>query len=289
MRFLVLGLVCTQPDKISQLLFMEGIKTATGFDYATEIENGAQEFKILGGSQSVSNKLLEHLRKFEEFAIHFSHIVTKITQNDDFVEVFCENGKKFKSKYIVLSIPFNLYKKIDFKMPVIFEKAKSGIVIKIHIYYKKPYWREKGLSGQSFCDDSPILASIDDSPPDNSYFGLMGFIFDSHCLEWRKKTLQEKQDFAALHFAKIFDMEELKNPIYYDEMDWQEEKYSEGGYSGFLPPGEIWKNGEGLKSPYGRIYFAGGEFAHSFNGYMDGAISSGKEASQLILNKLDTK
>lgn len=69
-------------------------------------------------------------------------------------------------------------------------------------------------------------------------------------------------------------------PKDYIEKSWAEEQYTRGYYGGYFPPG-VWTTlGDGLSKPCGRIHWAGADTAEVWNGYMDGAISSGERAAQ---------
>jgi monoamine oxidase len=69
----------------------------------------------------------------------------------------------------------------------------------------------------------------------------------------------------------------------YVERAWAEEIYSRGCYAGYLPPGTWTSLGFALRRPCGRIHWAGTETAEVWNGYMDGAISSGERAARDVL------
>ena len=72
-------------------------------------------------------------------------------------------------------------------------------------------------------------------------------------------------------------------PIEYVERSWAEEIYSRGCYAGYFPPGTWTSLGFALRSACGRIPWAGTETAEVWNGYMDGAISSGERAARDVL------
>ena len=83
-------------------------------------------------------------------------------------------------------------------------------------------------------------------------------------------------------FARFFGPR-AKAPIEYVERAWAEEIYTRGCYAGYLPPGTWTSLGFALRSPCGRIHWAGTETAQVWNGYMDGAISSGERAARDVL------
>ncbi len=57
------------------------------------------------------------------------------------------------------------------------------------------------------------------------------------------------------------------------------DEWSRGCYGGFMPPGAWTDYGPALREPIGPIHWAGAETALVWNGYMDGAIGSGQDAA----------
>lgn len=94
-----------------------------------------------------------------------------------------------------------------------------------------------------------------------------------------QKLLQQ----MALWYGK-----EALKPIHIEMQNWGQEKYIEGGPVAVFGPGAISQMDQPLDTPVGRIFFAGTEFATQSQGYMDGAIQSGKRAVlKLIAFKAD--
>jgi monoamine oxidase len=50
-----------------------------------------------------------------------------------------------------------------------------------------------------------------------------------------------------------------------------------------MPPGGWVSYGRALRAPIGRVHWAGAETATVWNGYMDGAVSSGERAAEEAL------
>jgi monoamine oxidase len=67
------------------------------------------------------------------------------------------------------------------------------------------------------------------------------------------------------------------------EQDWMAEEFTRGCYGGRLGAGVWTQYGKALAAPVGRIHWAGAETSDIWNGYMDGAIRSGRRAAAEIL------
>jgi monoamine oxidase len=83
-------------------------------------------------------------------------------------------------------------------------------------------------------------------------------------------------------FGQLFGAQAAR-PDRYLEHDWGSEQWTRGCYTAVLPPG-VWSGfGPGpLRSPQGRIYWAGTETSPQFMGTMDGAVRSGQQVSSAL-------
>jgi monoamine oxidase len=57
------------------------------------------------------------------------------------------------------------------------------------------------------------------------------------------------------------------------------EEFTRGCYGAHLAPGVWAAYGDALRTPVGRIVWAGAETASVWNGYMEGAVRSGQRAA----------
>jgi monoamine oxidase len=73
--------------------------------------------------------------------------------------------------------------------------------------------------------------------------------------------------------------------MYFDQV-WAREVYTGGCPVGVMPPGVLTEYGGALRAPVGRIHWAGTETATVWNGYMDGAVQSGKRAAAEVVAEL---
>lgn len=66
------------------------------------------------------------------------------------------------------------------------------------------------------------------------------------------------------------------------EQDWTAEEFTRGCYGGRLGAGVWTQYGRALAAPVGRIHWAGAEVSHVWNGYMEGAILSGRQRTRFL-------
>ena len=87
------------------------------------------------------------------------------------------------------------------------------------------------------------------------------------------------------NFATYFGDAALR-PTAFHEMNWSNETWTRGCYTGFMPPGVLTDFGPALRAPVGRIHWAGTETSDIWAGYMDGAVRSGRRAAAEALAAL---
>ena len=86
-------------------------------------------------------------------------------------------------------------------------------------------------------------------------------------------------------FAHFFG-DEARSPRETVEFNWSTEVWNRGCPVAVLAPGTLVDFGATLRKPVGRIHWAGTETSTFWNGYMDGAVRSGKRASGEVLRAL---
>ena len=73
------------------------------------------------------------------------------------------------------------------------------------------------------------------------------------------------------------------SPTSYVEKDWTAEEFTRGCYGAHFAPGVWTSYGDVLREPVGRLHWAGAEYAVEWNGYMEGAVRSGRTTADEVL------
>jgi monoamine oxidase len=160
-----------------------------------------------------------------------------------------------------------------------------GTLAKCEAIYPEPFWRADGLSGQALKLDGIVPAMFDNTPPDGSPGVLMGFMGGRAWRTWQTRPADERRRAVLEDFAAAFGVK-ARSPIDYFEQDWVEERWTRGGPTSVLGPGTLVDFGSALTRPAGAVHWAGTETAGYWNGFMDGAISSGERAAREVLAAL---
>ncbi|BFZ00964.1 hypothetical protein BsWGS_04003 [Bradybaena similaris] len=277
-----------EPHEVSLLYILWHYKTVGGVHVINATEGGAQEQKVIGGTQQICNRLAETVGPDN---ILLDQVVYRIDQSGSDVIVSTLEGSQFKCKQVIVTIPLTIQAQVTFHpaLPLarsqLIQRVPMGCVMKAFLYYKTPFWKEKGLCGSCNIndDDSLVSYTMDNSAPDGSNPALVAFIVASNARRAAEMTLSERKSNITRVLAKVFQSDVALNPIFYDEKNWTGEPYSGGCYFLSMPPGVLTTYGRILREPAGNIFFAGTELATDWVGYMEGAIQSGTFAANQVL------
>jgi monoamine oxidase len=169
------------------------------------------------------------------------------------------------------------------------QRMPHGSIIKCHLRYQRPFWRDNGFAGIVFSDQGPACYSYDNCSADGTYCGLMSFIYSDVSTRMRRASKDERRRMLCAQYAEMFDTEEAFELVDYVEYDWNADPFSGGCYTGTLPPGVLTSLGDQLRATSGndRIHYAGTETAYHWTGYQDGAVEAGERAAHAVLQQQD--
>lgn len=135
-------------------------------------------------------------------------------------------------------------------------------------------------------DAGPVGVVFDNSPADGSCGILVGFVYGERldrfsALDERRRRAAVLESFAAVAGTRA------RHPRDCVEKIWTQDPFARGGYQAYATPGGWSGYGEhGWREPTGTLHWAGTETATQWNGYIDGAVSSGYRAADEILASL---
>ncbi|HEU4658142.1 MAG TPA: FAD-dependent oxidoreductase [Capillimicrobium sp.] len=283
LQIIVEGVWAAHPGDLSLLHLLFYIHSAGGIDALIETEGGAQQDRIVGGSQRIALRMAEELG---EDRLLLSTPVRAIAQDAGGVTV----GDVRADRAIVALAPA-LAGRIAYDPALpglrdgLTQRVPQGSVIKCHAIYDEPFWRADGLSGQATSDVGPVKVAFDNSPPDGSPGVLLGFLEGDQARELGTLTPERRRAEVLACFARWFGPR-AADPIEFLEQDWSQEEFTRGCYAGFFPTGVWTRYGRALREPVGRLHWAGTETATVWNGYFDGAITSGERAAAEVVAAL---
>ena len=270
----------------SLLHFLAYTKAGKDIETLIGVEEGAQQERVKGGTQQISQRLAELLKD----KVELNNPIDTIDQEENSVTVY-SGQKSWKAKKVIVAIPPTLAGRITYEPPLpanrdqLTQRLPMGSVIKIQVVYDKPFWRDEGLTGQAASYEGPVKVVFDNSPIDVDYGVLIGFMEANDGRRASDWSLEKRKSKTIECLVRYFG-EKAKDYKAYYEKNWAEETYSRGCYGGHFTPGVWTAFGKYLREPIGHIHWAGTETALEWNGYMEGAVRSGERAAEEVINQL---
>jgi monoamine oxidase len=273
-----------EPAEMSLLHALYYTHSGGGFEYLIGVEGGAQHERIVGGSARIAEEMAAGLGE----RVVTGSPVRRVEVGAGQVTVTGRDGSAWTSRHVIVALPPTLAGRLEYApaLPAdrdqLTQKMPAGSVMKLYAVYDEPFWRDAGCNGQAYSDRGPVKAVFDNSPPTGRPGVLMGFAEADDARALGRMSLEERRSHVLAVFARHFGPR-AGRPEQYLERDWAAEEFTRGCYGAHLAPG-VWTSfGHALRRPCGPIHWAGAETASRWNGYMDGAVSSGHRAAEEVL------
>ena len=279
------GVLACEPADVSLLHALFYTRSGTDLDTLMAVDRGAQQDRIDGGSVLVAERMAEGLD------VRLGQPVEAVEQTASGAAVLTRDGSRYDGARVVVSIPPTLAGRLRYSpgLPArrdqLTQKLPQGSVIKAHVVYESPFWRQEGLNGQVGSDTGPFKVVFDNSPPGYDRGILSGFLEGAAARHWSARPAAERQAAVVECLVRYFGPQ-AASPVEYVERDWTTEEFTRGCYGAHFAPG-VWTGfGPALREPVGRIHWAGTECSPVWNGYMEGAVLSGEATAREVLGLL---
>jgi monoamine oxidase len=247
---------------------------------------GAQERRFAGGTHLIPQRMAAQLGD----RVLLNAPVRRIDQSASGVTVQSDAGA-VNAKRAIVAIPPTLAGRIFYQpalpplLDQLTQRMPQGSLMKFEAVYPTPFWRDRGLTGQVVSENGPVKVTFDVSPESGSPGIMMGFIGGHEARDWEQRSVASRRDAVLRQFAHFFGDQALA-PREVVEFNWSTEVWNRGCPVAVLGPGTLLDFGAELRKPVDRIHWAGTETSTFWNGYMDGAVRSGKRAAAEVLAAL---
>ncbi|PSL48636.1 monoamine oxidase [Saccharothrix carnea] len=227
----------------------------------------------VGGVGNFLQRMLDDARA----EVRLSNPVTRVVDAGDHVRVTTRSGRVFSAKTVVVAVPPNIWKKIDFSpgLPAVHVDAAAR---QLNVPYSAKFWlRTRG-------DIGSLSASAAEGYPVNS-------LFTYHQLDDGDQLMigfSQDDTFNVYDRAQLQEAVSLFGPIEVLDVravDWGRDEFSLGGWA-YRRPGQLFAHLPGIQQPHGRMTFANEGLSTSWGGFVEGAIESGFRAAEQALDRV---
>lgn len=238
--------------------------------------------RVVGGLQRVPLTLAERLGD----AVRLGHDVERVSWSDAGVEVV-SGDLTLSARHLVVAVPPTAVSRIRFDPPLPSAQREArqhqsfGQVIKLHITYPAPFWREAGLSGTVFSPYQLVHEAYDNTNHGDSRGTLVGFVSDERADEVRALDADQRRDAILTSLAAYYGDQALTPSSYY-ESDWTSEELGQGAYATSFDLGGLTRFGPLLREPVGPMQFGSSDVAGLGFQHVDGALRVGSEMAAAI-------
>jgi monoamine oxidase len=260
------------------------------FERNFDTRGGAQQARFAGGSQLIAIRAARELGS----RVVLDSPVRRIEQSSRGVAVISDRVM-VKAKRVIVAVPPTLAGRIDYEPLLPFERDQltqrygQGTLTKVAAVYDLPFWRAAGLTGTAVSTNGPVTATFDDSPPEAGLRKgpgiIFGFVGGDDARAHARLSPAARRAAVLDQLAQFFGPK-AKHAKAYFETSWSGERWTRGCPVGIPAVGSLLSYGPWLRTPVGRIHWAGTETSDYWNGYMDGAVRSGERAAGEVLKGL---
>lgn len=251
------------------------------------ISGGSQENMVTGGLGALVARAAATL----DPPVVLNAPVVAITQSDTHVDVRTPE-RRIRARAVICTTPPALALDISFDPPLsedrvaLYRRAVAGHETKTLAIYDAPFWRTGGLSGQSALPGGPAEVTIDASPADGSAGVLACFDFGPVAEKLDELAEDDRRTRVLASLARRFGPAAAA-PREVVTTSWWHEPWSRGCSMAHYGPGVLTAYGHLLRTPHGRVHFAGTETATRAHGAVEGALASGQRAAAEVRTRLD--
>jgi monoamine oxidase len=293
------------PAKCSFLFFIFFLASSGGMKSIGDGPDGMQKWRLQGGSQQISERYAEEITRLGVIT-HTASPVLKISkESDNFIIDYGENESIYQvaCKSVMLAMsPILALRSIDLSDLISADDVSSystmipGKAVKIILVYKEDFWMTAVKN-----DDRPIITvhQLSNYLVQNLfpcqvgvYPALVALITGTAAEKFTMLSEQKGQAYARMEVFKQLtevygcSIEISSNPLEVFERNWSTEKYANGCYAGYYPPGVLTRHGKQPSTKEEGLYWASTETASKFYGYMEGALRAGERAAHDLIDDL---
>jgi len=268
-----LEILCMNQPQNASYVEMMRCWSLTGWNYEL-FNDTAARYKFTQGTGA----LVDAMARDGGFEISLNTSVRSVQQSTDGVCVTTEAGELVIAKRAVVTVPLNVLHSVDFEPPLSSVKLEASRLKHVGGGYKV-FFEVEGDPGAvmtlSRSTDSPLIGSFTYKRGDQ-HSVLAGFSLEPGALD---KSVEEWQAVLEEFIPGVKVLSTFGH-------DWGADSLSQGSWATYRP-GTVARFSDELPRHEGHLYFASGDHAQGWRGFIEGAIASGSRTAVTVADSLD--
>ncbi|GME48596.1 hypothetical protein GTA08_BOTSDO12869 [Neofusicoccum parvum] len=242
--------------------------------------------RLGSGQSTLARRLFDHARSTGRMSYSFSTPIASVVDNGRTTEVTSRNGKTWRGRSVVCTIPLNVLPGIAFSPPLpplkteAIQLGQANRGNKIHADISGPdlvsYTSFASPGKGMICAISDNLTSRNDT-----HVVLFGPTPDM------PNGIPLGKDIDAVKSAVAHLLpggQEIKRLVFHD---WYADEFSKGTWC-FFKPDYAAKYLAELQKAHGSVVFASADWSDGWRGWIDGAVQQGTQAARAVINALES-
>jgi monoamine oxidase len=264
------------PDDLSLLVYVEQFATSGN-------PSGNTLYRLRGGNDRLAERMARSLRR----PVRLRHIVRRIEQKKTGALVTVESDRRrstVSATCVLVTVPAPLAAEIEFvpELPEAQRQAlmrlKYGPGTKTLLQFERASWRRPGKT-RACATDLDVGAVWDAGEHQGGSKGMLALLAGGSASAATRDLV--KTDATRLQAELRFFGIGRARLLAFHSVSWEDDPWARGGYAVFdpsFPP----SSRRMLSMPSGRVFFAGEHTSAKWQGYMNGAVTSGLRAAEEI-------
>jgi monoamine oxidase len=271
------GFFLADPDELALLAFVDQ------FASDDQPASGAM-YRIDGGNDRLTTALASLLGprvQLNTELVAVSHrgreVRASLRQRRSVSQLTCD--------YAVLALPAAILRRVPITPPLpaqqheAIARLRYGRVTKTLLQFSRRFWRAVGRP-RAFGSDLPVGAVWDGNEEQRGHSGIIALMAGGSASD-ATQAIVARDGMPGLSNALDWLGASSAKLLASSQVVWEADPWSRGGYAyfdpGFDPALRQW-----LARPFGRLFFAGEHTSFRWQGYMNGAVESGRRAAAEI-------
>jgi len=240
-----------------------------------------------GGNQRIPEAMAEGLKS----DVILEQQIKAIRSYSGGVEVTTNQGKRFRAKYCICTLPFSALRHVhvDPYLEGLQAEAVAELeytpVTQIHFVPTREFWEDDGLPPSMWTDQSVgrLMALKNDPSKPDEITSYLAYVSGE-----MSKFLDRMEPAQAVQYV-LNDIERMRpsakgglKPV--KIWSWNRNVFAGGAYA-YWGPGQITRFARQMRKPWGNLHFAG-EHTAVINRGMEGAMESGERAAIEVMDRL---